>query len=225
MLNDLAPEQISKTISAKGSKAAKPPSELEISKEARLASKEKRLAGGSAAGTGAAAASAMPPPPPPVDKSALLDQITAYRERFPQLKKRNNVSAKSTAEDLQDELHYIEMQLGSRQDGNFGALILHGTMLGIETLHRDVWNPFNLNLNGLGKVTKDNMSEFQPILDELMIKYGTGMYMGPELRLCLSVGALVMTVHAANSGDPKIAVALDRMNKAANLPTADTKDL
>ena len=91
-------------------------------------------------------------------------------------------------------------------------------LLGVETVTRDVWNPLSLNLNGLARVTKDNMDEFQPLVDELMIKYGAGMYMSVEMRLALSLGALVMTVHGANSGDPKIAAALEKVNASVRNP-------
>lgn len=213
-LAGLEPASIADAIDAKKVKI-KPPSELDLKKEERLASKEKRLAGTAAK---PAATPAIKDDIFEVDKSALLDQLGLYRERFPHLKRRNNVSVKSSVEDIYDELHYIEMQLGSKQDGSFGAMLLTGTMVAIEAVHRDIWNPLGLNLNGLAQVTRDNMSEFQPIVDELMIKYGAGMYMGPEMRLCLSVGAMMMTVHAANSGDPRVAVALEKMNASVKVP-------
>ena len=219
-LGGLEPSAIAAAVE---SKKKKTPSELDVQKEARLASKEKRLNGKKELPAPSAPPPPPPPPPPEDDKSALLDKLMAYRERFPHLKKRNNVTVKSSAEDIADELHYCEVQLGSKQDGSVGAMILHGTMLAVETIHRDVWNPLGLNLNGLAKVTKDNMSEFQPILDELMIKYGAGMYMSPEMRLTLSLGALVMTVHAANSGDPRIATALEKMQQPVKV--AAGKDL
>ena len=79
----------------------------------------------------AAAPAVEPPPPPKVDakaekakaaaaerlekekeqeqqiKQALLDKILQYRERFKSIKKRNNVSIKSSVEELKDEIHYI----------------------------------------------------------------------------------------------------------------------
>jgi predicted house-cleaning NTP pyrophosphatase (Maf/HAM1 superfamily) len=218
-MGGLDPELIASHVE---SNKKKPTKETEMMKEERLKMKEQRLTAKSA-----------PPPPPPtvvpvqevvVDKSALLDKLTAYRERFPHLKKRNNVSVKSSAEDIEDELHYCEVQLGSKQDGSVGSMILHSTMVVVETVHRDVWNPLGLNLNGLGKVTKDNMEEFQPIVDELMIKYGAGMYISAEVRLALAMGAMVMTVHAANSGDPRIASALEKMNQKVPV-VASAKDL
>jgi len=215
-MNGLDPDAINATIEAKKSKA-KPPTELEVKKEERLNLKEKRLS----SGAGPSSAVGPPPqevPPPAHDKSTLLDKLGAYRERFPHLKKRNNVTVKSSAEDILDELHYCEMQLGSKQDGSMGGMVLHGTVLAIETIHREVWNPLGLNLNGLAKVTKDNMAEFQPIVDELVIKYGAGMYMSPEWRLALSMGALMMTVHGANSGDARIATALEKMNAGVKMP-------
>ena len=208
----LEPASISKAIEEKSKAKIRPPSELDLKKEERLSKKEERMQ----AKLNAAAA---PPPPPPVfDPSYLLDMIGAYRERFPHLKSRNKVSAKSTVEELEDEVHYIEMQLGSSKDGSLGCLVLHGSMVGLEFFTRDVYNPLGLNLTGLGQVTKDNMSEFQPIIDELMIKYGAGMYMSPETRLVLAVGAMVVTVHSANSGDPRVAEAIKKMNNVVQRP-------
>ena len=215
-LSDLNPNKIAAEVAEKKIKKKAEPTEIEVQREQRLQNKEKRMGGPSGPN-----APPAPPPPPPVsaeEKSALLDKLGAYRERFPHLKKRNNVTVKSSADDIEDELHYCEMQLGSRQDNNIGGMILHGSMLAIETVHRDVYNPLGLNLNGLAKVTKDNMAEFQPIVDELMIKYSTGLYMGPEMRLVLAMGALVMTVHGANSGDVRIASALEKMNTGVKVP-------
>ena len=221
-LGDLNPNKIAAEVAEKKIKKKAEPTEIEVQREQRLQNKEKRMGGPSGPN-----APPAPPPPPPVsaeEKSALLDKLGAYRERFPHLKKRNNVTVKSSADDIEDELHYCEMQLGSRQDNNIGGMILHGSMLAIETVHRDVYNPLGLNLNGLAKVTKDNMAEFQPIVDELVIKYSTGLYMGPEMRLVLAMGALVMTVHGANSGDVRIASALEKMNTGVKVP-AGAEDL
>ena len=215
MLEELDPDKIDAAIFDKKTKKKAEPTEFDVKKEERLQMKEKRMSG---AFSKAPDATPAPVPTPELDKSSLLDRLGAYRERFPHLKKRNNVTVKSSQEDILDELHYCEMQLGSKQDSNVGGMILHGTMLAVETIHRDVWNPLGLNLNGLAKVTKDNMSEFQPIVDELMIKYGTGMYMGPEMRLALAMGALVVTVHGANSGDARVASALEKMGAGVKVP-------
>ena len=217
-MSGFEPENIAAAVESKKKPKA---NEVAMAKEVRLSQKEARLAAGGPPPTPSA-----PPPPiaaPEIDKSALLDKLGAYRERFPHLKKRNTVSVKSSADDILDEIHFCEMQLGSRQDSSIGSIILHGAMLSLETVTRDVWNPVGLNLNGLGKVTKDNMEEFQPIVDELMIKHGAGMYISPETRLVLAMGAMVMTVHAANSGDARVAVALEKMNQ--KVPKNVGKDL
>ena len=80
-----------------------------------------------------------------------------------------------------------------------------------------MYNPLGLNLQGLGNITKQNMVDFLPLVDELMIKYGAGMYMPPEYRLLLSVGAMVVTVHSADSGDPRVGEALQKMSAAVNV--------
>jgi len=224
MLSELDPANIARMIDEKKAKPPpRQPTEAEKKKEERLAAKEERLQKGQR----------KKEETPYVeevytevhDKSKLLDKLYAYRKRFPHLEKRNNVSAKSDAEEILDELHHCEVQLGQKKDsGGIGGMLLHGTMIGIEHITRDVWNPLGLNLNGLGQITKDSMGEFQPLVDEMMIKYGTGMYLSVEVRLALMVGATVMTVHSANSGDPRVAQALKKMNNVAQAP-AGSSDL
>ena len=58
------------------------------------------------------------------------------------------------------QLHYIQLQLGSStQSGNFGAVALCTAMACLErsTSSRVLDNPLNLDLRGLGAVTKQNM--------------------------------------------------------------------
>ena len=227
-LAELDPEKIQSKIDGRDKKASKAPSELELQKEARLAEKEQRLNNGLApsAGKKAFVPSEVPPPAPqpPKDRSVLLDKISAYRERFPHLKKRNTLSGKSTLEEIEDEVHYCELQLGSQGGAqNLGATVLYGTMLGLEKVTNEYWNPLGLNLTGLGTVAQQNMDTFQPILDELMIKHNAGVYTSPEWRLALAIGATVMTVNAANQ-NPEMARAVKSMNMAVNKPPG-AKDL
>jgi hypothetical protein len=206
-------------------KKVKPISELEQQKESRLVEKEKRLA--------QPRPLPMPPPakpppdtppPPKVDKSLLLDKIAAYRERFPHVKKRNTITLKSTIDELFDEVHYIELQLGSSGGtSSIASTVFVGSLIGIEKFTEHYWNPLGLNLSGLGTVAKQNSAEFQPILDELMIKYHAGTYTSPEWRLVLMVGATVLTVNASNN-DPELARAVQSMHEAVSAPKG-AKDL
>jgi hypothetical protein len=61
------------------------------------------------------------------------------------------------------------------------------------------------------------MHEFQPIIDELLIKYNTGLYTPPEIRLVLAIGATVVTVNAANQ-NPEVAKAVRAMHKTVSKP-------
>ena len=173
----------------------------------------------------AAALAVEPPPPPKVDakaekakaaaaerlekekeqeqqlKQALLDKILQYRERFKSIKKRNNVSIKSSVEELKDEIHYIQSQLGvPERDDNPASLALIAAMFGLEQLTERHYNPLNLNLGGLGQTTKENIDKFEPLLDELMIKHGKQLALSVEWRLALLLGTTVLTVHSANNG-------------------------
>ena len=79
--------------------------------------------------------------------------LTRTRRRFPNLKSRNKVGPKSSPEEIEDELHYIQLQLGSStQSGNFGAVALCTAMACLErsTSSRVLDNPLNLDLRGLG---------------------------------------------------------------------------
>jgi hypothetical protein len=137
------------------------------------------------------------------ERQVLLDKVLKYRERFPKLKKRNgSLTIKSSLLELQDEVHYIEQQLG--RDENTAQLrpanmVLIATMHGLEHMTRYYYNPLNLNLHGLGMTTQANVKAFEPLLDEFMIKHGMEMAASVELRILLMIGTTVMTVHAANT--------------------------
>ena len=223
-MDGLEPDAIQAAVDQRKNKPTKAPSELDLKKEERLHMKEQRLS----TGTGGKAASSAAEPPPvamlsPEERAKLLDKLGAYRERFPWLKSRNK--SLRSAEDIMDELHYTELQLGGQgsRDTNLGGTLLYGAMSAIE-YGTQIWNPLNLNLTGLGSMTKQNMPEFQDIVDELMIKYGGNFTMPAEYRLCLAMGTLILTVHTVNQGDPALAEALKRA-QAHVQPTSRAKDL
>lgn len=222
-MRDLNPSLLNAQIESKSKDKLRAPSEFQIAKEQRLQQKEQRLNKLPSTKAHSTPTKAdIPPPPEIVDPSTLLDKISAYRERFPHLKSRNSkLTAKSTIEELTDELHYLELQLGSQKDGNIGNYLFIGALTTLERVSYS-YNPLNLQLQGLGKVAGDNIDEFSPIIDELLIKYGTGMYMPPEYRLILATGALVYTVHSANCGNPKFAEAYASMKKKVNVPSGSS---
>ena len=229
MMKGLSADAIDERVAANSKDKVPLSSTVAAMREQRLQEAQASKSAGAAAGPGPKPSrqakfeqqpEPAPPPPPPIDKSHCLDMIQAYKERFPHLKSRNaKLTARSSEEEIQDELYYIQMQLGSNgSDGSAGCMILHTAMVGIET-STTYFNPLNLQLQGLGEVTRQNMSQFQPIIDELMIKYTTGFSMGPETRLVLHIGALVMTVHAANTGSPALQEALRRTGAPVNTDT------
>ena len=217
-LAGLDPEVIDVSVAERKRPAKTEKTELAKMRAETAAKKEERLA------AGPSIAPPPPPPEPPVqDKSHLLDKIQAYRERFTNLKSRNKVSAKSSIDEIADELHYMEQQLGQKE-GHMGHHMFILALSGVEELTTKHYNPLGLNLMGLSKVANDNSDQFAPILDELFIKYATNMYVGPEMRLVMATATLVYTVHAANTGNPTVARAMEAMSKPAN-PPASAKDL
>ena len=209
-MSGLDPLEIKQSIDAKKEpkkKAPTPAQEIELAKEARLSAKESRLA----TGPSKPAAPEPPPPTPEMDKTKMLDRLMAYKERFPALKSRNKTL--KTAEEIADELHYVELQLGSATDHSYAGKLFVLAMGGIEQLN-NMYNPLNLNLHGLSGAAQQNLPELQPLLDELAIKYGGTMYMPVEYRLCLAVGSLVYTVHVCNT-DPRAAQAIHKAHVAS----------
>ena len=215
LMSDLDPIKVEESVNKR--KAKNP---VSAQNAATAAAREERLASGSAP-KASPAPSAPAQIEEPKDRSALLDRIVAYRERFPKLKSRNKVSGKSTTEEIEDELHYIEQQLGSREGSSIPLLLI--ALGGIEQVSH-VYNPLGLKLTGLASVAKDNSEQFEPIMDELMIKYGASVAIGPEFRLVLAIGSLVYTVHSANSGDLRTAAAMKKMSEVVN-PPAGANDL
>ena len=103
---------------------------------------------------------------------------------------------------MDDELHYIEDQLGEPTDmeENFMGLGLVAACYGAEYVTAERWNPLQLDLTGLGDTVKLNLEKFEPLLEEMAIKYNTQLSVPVEMRLVMLVGTSVMTVHAANKG-------------------------
>ena len=210
-MSGLDPLEIKQAVDAKNApkkKAPTPAQEIEIAKEARLSAKESRLANPTSAAK-------HHEPPSEADAQAartkMLDKLMAYKERFPALKSRNKTL--KTTEEIADELHYVELQLGSATDHSYAGKLFVLAMGGIEQLN-NMYNPLNLNLHGLSGAAQQNLPELQPLLDELAIKYGGTMYMPVEYRLCLAVGSLVYTVHVCNT-DPRAAQAIHKAHVAS----------
>ena len=219
-LGGLDPEVIEVATDARKGKGKGKDSAAAMLRAETAAKKEERLA---------TQPKEMPPPAPPPeapvqDKSLLLDKIQAYRERFPHLKSRNKVSGRSSLDEIMDEVHYLEQQLGQKE-GHMGQHLFLLTLTGVEEVTTKHWNPLGMNLIGLSQVARDNEQQFAPILDELFIKYATNMYVGPEMRLAMATATLMYTVHSANSGNPAVARAMEAMSKQAPVPPPSAKDL
>lgn len=137
-------------------------------------------------------------------RQKLLDKILQYREKFKFLKKRNSVGIKSSMNELLDEVHYIQQQLGSPAEGgadNPACMALVTGMFGMEYISEQPgYNPLDLRLRGLGQTTQANIAQFEPILEEFMIKHGASIVLSVEWRLMLLIGTTIATVHSANNG-------------------------
>ena len=117
----------------------------------------------------------------------------------------------------------IEEQLGEPNDmeDNYMGLALVSACYGAEYITDNQWNPLNLDLTGLGDTVKLNLTKFEPILEEMAIKYNTQLSVPVEMRLAMLVGTTVMTVHAANKGmsfPSKITPSSEFESRTASVP-------
>ena len=137
------------------------------------------------------------------DRQVALDKVMKYRQRFPELKSRNrNLSIKSSLMELLDEVHFIEEQMGTRDDAGLmrpANMVFIAGMYGLEH-GAQVWNPLNLKLQGLGQTVQASLAEFEPLIDEFCIKHGMELAASVEVRILGMVAMTVATVHAANTG-------------------------
>lgn len=184
------------------------------------AKREERLSTGAGPSKAPAPQAAPAPTPDVEDKSLLLDKIQAYRDRFPNLKSRNKLTGRSALEEIQDELHYCEQQLGQRE-GHMGTKLYMLALNGIEEVTTKHYNPLGLNLAGLSKVASENEDQFASIIDELFIKYATNMYIGPEMRLLAVTATLCYTVHSANSGNVNVQRAMEAASRPVKPAATD----
>ncbi len=153
------------------------------------------------------------------EKIKVWGKCQAYLKAFPQrlaMIKAPKEPMKKSLEELQGMLAEIHSQLGKTGAADMLTAVYGEAMNGIEVYHHQ-WNPFKLNLNGLGKVTEQNLqSTIHPLMEELVIEYDWFFSVGIIPRIMQSMAAMMLTTHRMNSEGIK-----RYMQAAVNTPVSD----
>ena len=152
-------------------------------------------------------------------KHKLLKRIEGYRKLCADLKPSGRAwcTASSSLQDIEDEVASAQHQLGEQPTTGLGVDLVVQALSGLEIFTRS-YNPFALNLNGLGEISRLKQAEFAPLVEEFMIKHGASLSLPVEARLVVTIGGIVAFVHMANT-NPEVAEALaKRVNAPAPPP-------
>lgn len=121
-----------------------------------------------------------------LEKYNIYEKILKYCEYFKLIKK-SNITPESNLSDLENELLRLEMESNKKIDpvDSYKSLFIYSG-IAIENLS-SVYNPFDLDLSGLGNVLNQNKNneEFDTSIKQLILKYDLHQYnpSSPEFRL------------------------------------------
>ena len=153
------------------------------------------------------------------EKIKVWGKCQAYLKSFPQrlaMIKAPKEPMKKSLEELQFMLSEIHAQLGKTGAADLMTALYGEAMVGIENYHHQ-WNPFKLNLNGLGKVTEQNLEKLiHPLMEELVIEYDWFFSMGIIPRILQATAGLMLTTHRMNAEGIK-----RYMQAAVNTPVSE----
>jgi hypothetical protein len=138
------------------------------------------------------------------EKKAALDSIDKYTQFFPEKFPGGppDVTIDDDLEVIQFELDKIRAAVGNANLLGSAKVALVAVCKTAEYATENLYNPLNLKLAGFGGVVQNNTDseEMESCLKELLLKHGQtlGNVLEPEVRLCILVGGMMLTVHSAN---------------------------
>jgi hypothetical protein len=148
-------------------------------------------------------ASASAPPTPQMSKEEILREKFKYTKLLEKLEKKGvSLSKHYTMESpLMEMQGEYEMLMEDKRKGNSVKLMGNALMMfikGIEYLNGR-FDPFELDLDGLGEQVSENITEYEDVFGELHEKYKTKASLIPELKLLFHLGGSAAMVHMTNT--------------------------
>lgn len=153
------------------------------------------------------------------EKIKVWSKCQAYLKAFPArlgMIKQPKEPMKKSLEELQLILSEIHAQLGKSGGADLCTAVWGELMAGAEVYHHQ-WNPFKLNLNGLGQLASQNAEKvMRPLFEELVIEYDWFFSMGIIPRIIQASAGIMLTCHRMNSEGIR-----RYMQAAVNTPVPD----
>jgi hypothetical protein len=129
-------------------------------------------------------------------KYALLRKIRRLETKGVEFSQSYNMS--SSLAEMDGEYNSIIDEKAKVNSVKFQGSVLLNMVQAVEYLNSE-YDPFDINLDGMGEQINDNINDYDDIFAELHDKYSTDSGMAPELKLLFQVGSAAMSVHLTNS--------------------------
>jgi hypothetical protein len=115
-------------------------------------------------------------------------------------------SMESSLDEMIGEYESIISEKARSNSVKFQGTMLMTALTGIEYMN-SVFNPFDINLDGLSEQVGEDIEDYDDIFQELHEKYKSKASMAPEIKILFKLASAAMMIHMTNS-----------LSKSANLP-------
>lgn len=101
-------------------------------------------------------------------------------------------------EDLRAEYKRVTYGIEIEQSVKFSRRALVACVTGLEWLNKR-YDPLSLELNGWSESVMESLDDYDPVLEELAVKYKNSMSMAPEVKLLMMLAGSGFAFHLSNS--------------------------
>ncbi|AUT19027.1 hypothetical protein DSLPV1_056 [Dishui lake phycodnavirus 1] len=101
-------------------------------------------------------------------------------------------------EDLRAEYKRVTYGIEIEQSVKFSRRALVACVTGLEWLNKR-YDPLSLELNGWSESVMESLDDYDPVLEELAVKYKNSMQMAPEVKLIMMLAGSGFAFHLSNS--------------------------
>ena len=104
----------------------------------------------------------------------------------------------SSIEDLRTEYKRVTYGIEIEQSVKFSRRALVACVTGLEWLNKK-YDPLSLELTGWSETIMESLDDYDPVLEELAVKYKNSMQMAPEVKLIMMLAGSGFAFHLSNS--------------------------
>lgn len=108
------------------------------------------------------------------------------------------LSVYTPIEDLRAEYKRVTYGIEIEQSVKFSRRALVACVTGLEWLNKK-YDPLSLELTGWSESIMESLDDYDPVLEELAVKYKNSMQMAPEVKLIMMLAGSGFAFHLSNS--------------------------